>query len=288
MLTDGYTFKLGDQGVVLNSDVSLPFVDIRRVVGLDSTPYRETERQHEGVDGGFMDAEFEQGKSIILEGTVYAGQIEMESFLDRLKQDFAPSQVPIPFYFRAPGVPERVVFVKPLGMVYAWEPSRRIGEAPCQFRMFAEDPRVYTSDLQSVVVNVNFTTAITGFEFDFAFDFSFGASLVGNARDAFVSGNRPTPPVLVIDVVSGPIVNPRIVNLTYNRTLAFEGLFNDGDSIRLDPYYRTVVLNGTSNRRSQLVVAQWFLLQPGSNFIGFRSDTEDASTLTIQYRDAWR
>jgi hypothetical protein len=43
-LTEDLTFKLTDTGVVLNSSVVQPFVDITKVTGLDSAPYRTTER----------------------------------------------------------------------------------------------------------------------------------------------------------------------------------------------------------------------------------------------------
>ncbi len=289
MLTENYTFKLGDDGVVLNTDPSLPFVDITRVVGLNNTPYRQTERQHEGVDGGFMDAEYEQGRHVILEGDIYADTDSMEDYLDTLKEDYGPSKVPVPFYFKSPGKDERVLFVKPLGMRYDWDTPLRIGViSGAQFLVFAEDPRIYTSALQETVIDVNFATDVTGFDFDFEFDFSFGAAIIGNGEDVVVGGNRPTPPTLTIDVVNGPCVNPRIVNLTYDRELRLDITLLEGDSLVLDTQRRTVLLNGTANRRSSLIVDQWFSLEPGTNFIGFRSDSSDDSTLTVSYRDAWR
>lgn len=288
MLTEDFTFQVRDDGVILNTDVVLPFVDITRVVGLDSTPYRATERQHEGQDGGFMDAEFEEGRHVILEGTVYAAEGGMEEFLDLLKEDFAPVRSPVSFFLRAPGRDERLLFVKPLGMRYAWDSKRRTGQADAQFLLFAEDPRIYTSALQSSVIDVNFATDIPGFSFDFGFDFTFGAPLVGNGQDVVAGGNRPSPPLLTINAVSSPCVNPRILNLTQSRSLVLNITLGAGDTLVLDPYRRTVTLNGVVNRRSALVVDQWFLLQVGTNFIGYRSGSDDDSTLTVTHRDAWR
>lgn len=154
-LVDDFTFQLGDTGVVLNTSPSLPFVDITRVVGLSSPPFRETERQHEGQDGAFMDAEFEEGRRIVLEGEVYADPDDMEEYLDLLKSDFAPQDDPVPLYLLAPGRPERLVFVKPLGMRYEWDSLRRLGSARAQFSAFAEDPRIYTSTLKSVNIDLS-------------------------------------------------------------------------------------------------------------------------------------
>lgn len=145
-LSEDFTFQLGDSGVTLNTDAnSLPFVDIETVNGLDNAPYRTTERDHEGVDGGWMDAEYEKGRPVTLEGFVYTDGTTMEGFLDSLKLNFAPSRTLIPFYFKAPGLPERVLFVKPLGCRYDWSTLRRLGYGAIQFQMFAEDPRIYTS-----------------------------------------------------------------------------------------------------------------------------------------------
>ena len=38
------TFRLGTFGTILNTDVSTPFVDVGKVTGLDSAPFRTSER----------------------------------------------------------------------------------------------------------------------------------------------------------------------------------------------------------------------------------------------------
>lgn len=288
MLTENYTFQLGDDGTVLNSDAVAPFVDITRVIGLGSAPYRQIERRHEGQDGGFMNAEFEDGRHIALEGDVYANGSDLEPYLDTLREEFAPSTTLVPFYFKAPGRTERVLYVKPLGVREEWTTTRRIGQAPVRFEAYAEDPRIYTSAGQTVNVDVNFPSAVTGFDFDFDFDFSFGAAIVGNGETISVGGNRSTPPTLTINVTTGPCVNPRIIHQGQSRRLETNITLSTGDSLVFDPYRRTVTLNGTANRRSALIVDEWFFLQPGDNLIGFRSDSNDDSTLTVSYRDAWR
>src|SRR5882672_7106541 len=106
-----YEFQLNDSGVRLNSDSTNPFVDVTKASGLDSAPYRETIRDHEGTDGGFIDAEFEKGRDIILEGTIYGTVANVETYLDSLKANFAPVATPIPFYFKPGSVSERLIFV---------------------------------------------------------------------------------------------------------------------------------------------------------------------------------
>lgn len=181
---NSYEFQLDTTGVRLNTDATgIPFVDITKVTGLDSAPYRETLRDHEGVDGGFIDAEFETGRDLILEGIIYCDTTSVEPFLDNLKANFAPVTSPIPLYLKSTGVAERVIFVKPRGVRFDWETARGIGVTPAQFLMYAEDPRIYDNDLLSIVVPFG-GAATTGFGFTtFRDTFSTVASSTWNNTD---------------------------------------------------------------------------------------------------------
>ena len=286
-LTEELTFKLTDTGVVLNTDAaSLPFVDIEKVMGLDSAPYRETERDHEGTDGGFLDAEFERGRHVLLEGTVYADTSTMEVYLDSLKANYAPSPVLVPFYLKAPGVAERLLFVKPQGCKYSWEQMRRTGQMPVQFKMFAEDPRIYASDLSTV--NVPFATgATTGFGFSLGFDFGFGAGGGGTDGEFVINeGNRPTP---VEFTIHGPCETPSILDETYGHALVFNIVLATGETLVVNTQYKTVKLNGTTTRRNTLAAPDWFFLEEGSTFIRYLAVAGSApSSLDISFRSAWR
>ncbi len=283
LITD-YTFKLGDTGIVLNDDAaSLPFVDIDRVSGLDSTPFRETIRDHEGVDGGFIDAEFETGREIFLEGTAYCVTGLEEMYMDSLKFNYAPVTTPIPFYLKAPAVDERVIFVKSRGVSYNWDTLRRIGMTRIQFKMFAEDPRLYDNFLQQSVIPFGGEVA-TGMGFNFGFNFGFGVTVLPNGLTVTNVGNRPTPAVLTI---VGPVVTPRIINDTLSRTLEFAITLSALDTLVVDLGNRTVTLNGNVNRRNTMTISQWFLLAPGNTFLRF-GGASGTGTMTVTFRNAWR
>jgi hypothetical protein len=282
-LAEDYTFMLGDSGVVLNTSPSNPFVDITRVTGLDSAPFRATERDHEGVDGGFMDAEFEKGRSVILDGTIYTDGTNMETYLDSLKANYAPSRTPVPFYFRSPGVGERVLFAKPLGCRYDWETLRRTGCANAQFSMFAEDPRLYASVLTTQLVNQG-GLAFTGRSYNRSYNYTYGAVVTPDEADCVNLGNRDTP---VTFTITGSATNPTIINNTEGLTLRVLVNMGASDTLVIDTQYHTVYLNNT-NRRDALVDPNWFLLHPGSNFISYLADSVGSSTLQIQFRSAWR
>jgi hypothetical protein len=284
-LTEELTFQLGDSGVTLNTDTaSVPFVDIDKVFGLDNAPYRETHRDHEGTDGGFMDAEYEQGRTIVLSGTAYCDTGSVETYLDSLKSNYAPSRTVIPFYFKAPGVDERVLFVKPLGCKYDWEQARRTGRTRIQFKMFAEDPRLYTADLVSV--NVPFAEEGTiGFGFNLSFNLDFGGSSGTDGVFVTNSGNRSTPPLFTIN---GPCTSPVIRDDTYGHVLTFNITLAAGETLVVDPHYKTVKLNGVTSRRSTLADPDWFFLEPGDTFIRYSAASGAGSSLDIEYRAAWR
>jgi hypothetical protein len=284
-LTEDLTFKLGDLGIVLNTDSSgPPFVDVINVVGLDSAPYRETRHEREGDDGGFIDAEFERGRDIILTGDVVADSDEMEEYLDSLKADFAPSTTLIPFYYKAPGVDERLIYVKPLGCKYDWDTMRRTGQARIQFKAFAEDPRLYAST--ETTINIPFAVGSSlGFGFNLGFDFGFGGSSGTDGVFVTNSGNRPTP---VRFTINGPAETPTIRDDTYGHSMTFDISIAAGETLVVDTQYKTVMLNGTTNRRGTLVVPDWFYLQPGQTFIRYNALTGTGSSMDVAFRSAWR
>lgn len=285
-LIEEYTFKLGDAGVILNTDsTSFPFVDITEVQGLDNAPYRMTERDHEGTDGGFMDAEFERGRPIVLKGTIFTNVGDPTRYMDLLKANYAPSRVLIPFYIKEPTTVERVVFAKPLGVRYDWQTLMRTGQTPAQFSLFAEDPRIYESSLSQVDIDVG-QSATNGFGFDLGFNFGFGAA--GSVDGAYVTnnGNRSTP---LLFTIFGPANGPRIINDTLSQELQFGITLSGSQTLVVNTQYRTVKLDGSVNRRGTLAQPNWFDLEPGQNFIRYQSlDANPASHMLVEYRAAWR
>jgi hypothetical protein len=277
-----FTFQLNG-GVVLNDD-GFPFVDIDKVSGLDNSPYRETIRDHEGADGGFMDAEFEKGRDVVLEGTVYGSSASVEAYLDSLKSNYAPVQQPIPFVFKAPGVVERLIYVKPRGCRYDWDTARRLGMTPIQLLMFAEDPRIYDSTLSSQLLSYGGDAGL-GLAFPVGFNINFGGGATPGGGTVSNSGNRNTP---IIFVITGPVQNPILQNTTTGHTLGFTITLAAGETLTINTRDRTVYLNGNINRRNTMTTVDWFDLVPGNNFIGYGGLSGTGSTVSVTFRSAWR
>ncbi|SRR5712691_9413302 len=285
-LVNPLTFQLYDNGVILNDDtvISRPFVDINAVHGLDNAPYRETRRDHEGVDGGFIDAEFETGREIQLEGTVYSNGTSLEAFLDNLKSNFAPVREVVPFYFTTESNEIRFLNVKPTGCNYDWELARRLGITDVKFNMFAEDPRIYSNTLTSQTMDIS-TINTNGFSFNIAFNLSFGgSSAIGSGQFFLNAGNRPTPAVMTI---LGPVTNPTIINDTIGISLVFLIDIAASETLVIDLANHTVRLNGITNRRNTMLSPTWFMFDPGYTFIRFAA-ASGSGTLTVNMRSAWR
>lgn len=281
------TFQLNTDGVILNDEITAPgtpFVDVEKVSGLDSAPIRETRRDHEGVDGGFIDAEFEVGREITIEGTVYSNGQPLESYLDNLKSNYAPVADPVPFYYITETNLNRLLFVKPLGCEYDWDLARRLGMTPIAIKMYAEDPRIYTNSLQTVPFSMG-ATITNGFSFNLGFNLTFGGvAATPDGQYVTNGGNRPTPAIFTIN---GPVTTPLIINDTLGLSLLFDIDLLAGETLVVDISNHTVRLNGTANRRNTLVVPNWFLLGKGQSFIRFRG-IAGSGNMVLTFRDAWR
>lgn len=149
--------------------------------------------------------------------------------------------------------------------------------------LVATDPRLYSQTLHSVTNNLQAPTG--GITFNLTFPMVFGSStspitIINNA------GTFETRPLIII---TGPITNPNLENVTTGKIMNFIGVLASTDQLYVDFLNHTVYLNNTASRYSWLQNPQnWWNLQPGNNSVRF-SGTAGAGTPTInvQWRDAY-
>jgi hypothetical protein len=252
LLAEEYQF-VEDTGIKLNGASALPFVDILSIDGLDAAQVRTLATPREGMHGGYVDAEFEDIRTITIEGEIYASPTALETYLDSLKANFAPSKVVQPFYFGT-DAGTRCIFAKSTGLRYAKDQLRRLGKVAFQVQLIAEDPRIYATTVTSQ----------------------------GLPGTLVLVGNRDTTGTITI---AGSRTNPVITMgtsvLTFNYTLA------GGNTIVIDLAKRTVILNGTTNLRSALTISGgWPVLKNGNNV--FTIGGTGAGAITAAARSAWR
>lgn len=312
-----YTFKFKTDGIVINDDLGpvdmstgdfVPFIDVTRVSGLSSAPFRITERDREGADGGFIDVEFEKARLVVIEGTLYSPSSQVEPFLDNLKANFAPSNDVYPLYLQAPGIGERVLFCKSYGVQYDWDMLLRLGSTNLQIQLIAEDPAFYDSEPTSSTTSLaqpfggrgynkgyNYgyagTYIITDF-YDDVYSDMYGVPATPSDGSVHITngGNRPTGAVITI---YGPILTPVVAHDNSGRQLGFDIELLTNQYLTIDLRNRTVLLNGTSNRRSKLIgTSKWFLLPPGENSLRLLgTDTTSGipdPTMQVVIRGAYR
>lgn len=280
-------YQYSDTGVVLNTDATLPFVDIVSVQGLDSAPIREQTHDREGADGGYVDAEFETIRTVTLEGQAYADPSTVETYLDSLKANFAPVKVPKALYFGTDaGV--RAVVGKSLGFNYSKDQMRRLGIIEFQVQIRCEDPRVYSPSL--ITASGTLSAELTsGRGYNKGYNFGYGAAGSASGVAVNIGGNRPTPGIVRIN---GPVRDPSFLFDPTGAEFRFTTVLAAGDWIDVDLDNKTVMRNGTGNMRNALkIYGNWFLFQPGLNtvrFFGVQDPPTPAATIQIMTYSAWR
>lgn len=288
MALDDFTCKLGSTGYVLNDDPVLAddsYVDIYSFKGFDSAPPRLSEHDHEGTDGGFVDAEFDKARPISLEGVLFSTCDEAMGVLDTLKKNWSLSSTEVPLYIKWPGLGERLINVKPLGCRFDIDTAIRTGRTSVLFQAIAEDPRFY--DVTQITVNVPLVSIVfTGRGYSKSYNFGYGSTTaVAEGRTITNFGNRKAPATIRIN---GPSVNPTIIHDTTSSQLDFTITIPSGQYLDIDLRTHTVRLNGTANRRTALKAPNWFLLHPGNNFIRYQAESgSSGSSADVIYRSAW-
>jgi hypothetical protein len=292
---DIFAFQFRDDGVPLNvDDISIPFVDITSVTGLDNAPFRQTTQDREGMDGGYVDAEFETLRTIVLAGNVYGTDNVLETYLNQLKANFAPSRNAYPFYFRTADGGQKVLYCKSGGCKYDWTQTRRTNVVAIQFTLMAEDPTIYDPDLITATKDLA-PTVITGRGYDKSFNYGYGGESTSASVIITNTGNKPSPGILSI---AGPIhsgfsiTNDADLDNDGNaRMIIINQIINIGDaSIDIDLRKKTI-LQGTTNRRNAMTPdSRWWMFQPGDNNIRFlgASGGGTGPLLTITTQSAWR
>lgn len=150
----------------------------------------------------------------------------------------------------------------------------------------APDPRRYANAQSSQFVSLPGSGA-GGLVFPLVFPLTFGAGAAGGEMTLTNAGTIATPPTWEI---RGPVTAPVLTNVATGQKLEFASTFalTTGQTVLIDVDARTV-LQGAVNQRANLVVAQWFLLDPGSTQVRFSGASADPATarLTATWRDGW-
>lgn len=155
---------------------------------------------------------------------------------------------------------------------------------PYQATLRAADPNIYGQELKTASATPLGSGSGGGLKFPIKFPFKFAQSRATIA--AYTNaGTVPTPPVLEL---TGKLIDP-VIRLSPEVALVFSGTLAEGDVLTIDVDKRTVLLNGTENRRYMLVTKQstWFGLPRGSGELTLEASVYSVGAyLSVSWRDA--
>jgi hypothetical protein len=145
--TDDLSYMYTATGVELNPPNSAtPYFDVSSVTGHDLPDMNVNSDNMDGGHGGFVDATYVGPRTWIISGTAYGDPTNgIDSFLETLRTNFLPRATTAPFYFKLPGLAQRISHCKPISFKFDYDQARRIGSADVQIQLEASDARCYSS-----------------------------------------------------------------------------------------------------------------------------------------------
>lgn len=150
---------------------------------------------------------------------------------------------------------------------------------PTECRFVATDPTIYTNVESSAATT--FPAGGAGRTYPRTYPRVYGSPGTGGLVSAVNTGTAAVPWRAEI---TGPWVNPTILQVATGRQLTINVTLDAGEVLTVSSKPRSIVLGGTASRYSSLVQpASWFDLQPGSNEIRFGGASGSGSALL-----AWR
>jgi hypothetical protein len=115
-----------------------------------------------------------------------------------------------------------------------------------------------------------------------------GGPVNGTAALVENTGTRDTGGLIEI---RGGLENPVVLNMRTGETLAFGLILTADDVLTVDLMERTVVLNGSTSRRSTIIAGSaWWLFEPGSTWLRLGGTPTNTGNprMTVYYRSAWK
>jgi hypothetical protein len=280
-------YQFRDDGVVINADPTMPFVDLITVQGLDATPLRLTTKDHEGTDGGFVESLNETLRTVVLDCDAYADPSAMDTYMDILKENFEPSASPEPLYWMSDNGP-RVVFGKSQGLNYTKTKERSWGHQKFNVTILCPDPRIYSPTIISSGPIYTGGVAAGGRGYPKSYPFGYGTTTASEGAGSITAGgNRDTPGWYVI---TGPIINPIVTNDTLGLQWKFTIALTAGQELWINPRSKTVRLGEFGPSRRNTLRGPWWLLRKGTNQFRLAGSggTPGVTNLTVYARPAWR
>lgn len=259
---------------------------VEKVEGLFSLPdLIISDTQREGSDGEYSsNDETLQGRTIDMDINMLGERDECDDLYEVLQDATSDIQNPFDFLIKRPGRSERRLRCKIRRRAFTSDYDFATGMAKGAIQLKAMDPRIYES-----VVHQAGPTPL----YNISGGRSYPRTYPRAYTSAIITGTLPMPndgtyPAPAFIRINGPVTNPTIEHLELGRTLVLTTVLAAGEFIDIDLDNKTVLLNGTTNRRSTLTTAGWFLLVPGQNTLRYTGTAGAGTpTLSASWSSAW-
>lgn len=159
------------------------------------------------------------------------------------------------------------------------------GIATASVQLTSVDSTLYDDTMQSGTMSVSAGGA--GWVFPWTFPWVFQAESTGNTVFAANTGNTMVYPVFTFS--GGYFYGPVIQNLTAGTQFAFNLTMGPTDTLVVDTWGGSAILNGTASRISTLVPGSLFSGIPGGSVVqwGLRALSSATGTANISWRNGW-
>jgi phage-related protein len=217
-----YEYQFKDTGVLLNqANVSIPFWDVTKVSGLVDFPNLDVkESDIDGRHGTSYYAKYFGGRTVVVEGTLYASSSDFDTPVESLRTSAIPDGNDYPFYFKHPNKTQRYLMAKATTFKCDVDTGRRIGQASFQFQLSAGDPRHYIDGTAA-----SWTTAV-------AFN------LTNN-------GNTTVAPLISITATSTTTANITVQDVTSGGQISFSTAVTSGQVLTVDVENKLIKVAGS-------------------------------------------
>lgn len=270
---------------VFNDQTDADYVGVlTEITGLDSPEVRENADDLVQMDGGIHGDFFFGRRPVVLSGIILnpASVDDRNRKMTKLMQASNAMRDDATLTWTLQGNNQQFLSVRrqqPLRITEAWQKQ-------FQCSLVAADPRIYSTTLNSVTAAASAASTNVGRIYDKGYDIDYGGTTVAGGLVISNDGNAVTYPILT---VTGPGVNPQILNFTTGQSINLIYTLGAGESLVIDTLNRTVLLNGTSSRYGSIdfSTTQWWGLVGGLNDIRQGWTSQAGASLTVQYRSAW-
>lgn len=263
-----------------------PYV-IQSMTGLNDTPgVRSSDSARARAHGAWAGTDYSDVRSITATISV-DGPHPNSALWDALSRALVIGQPgETPLTVKVPGLAqgrELIMFARCRNLSLPTDQDYASGVGAAAVQWVATDPRIYAATESTLTVGIASSSA-SGFPFPLTFPISFGGAATGGLVTANNEGEFPAPWVATIH---GPVVGPRIENVTTGETLTFNGSLAAGETLVVSSADASVLLNGVASRYPWLAFgSQWFDLAPGVNELRF-AGTSGTGSLDLVFRSAW-